>query len=133
MTAPHRLDHRTSFTGNEARRSGTSGQADQLAGAPFGQAAFARKGDLLARACGLTTFRRLISLSVEISSSRSASSRLSFAFSASKAQPPHVAGLEFAEVLAPDVDGLLADLVLLGRFSDEVLSASRRIATIALR
>ncbi len=64
-------------------------------------------------------FFALISLSTEMSRSRSASSLFSRAFSASSAlQPLDIVRRELTEVLAPGVDGLLADLVLLGRLGD---------------
>src|SRR5512134_1340337 len=57
--------------------------SDQPTGAPLRQAAFAHERDLLAPRLRAHHFRRLISLSRSMSRSRSASSFLSFAFSAS--------------------------------------------------
>ena len=47
-------------------------------------------------------------------------------------QTPDIGGLQFAETAPPGVDRLGADLVLPGNLGNGCLSASRRIATIAV-
>ena len=112
----HRLDHGC-VLGTQAKlvAQARARQAGEPAGAPLGQSALASERDRLASRLRAHHVFALISLSTEMSRPRSASKRSSRAFSASRGAKAFDVGRgKLTEVLAPGMDGLLADLVLLG-------------------
>src|SRR5689334_10921776 len=83
----HRCNRRRiTFCANRAICQHGAGNADQLASLALGMPAHPREGNLLAPGVRAHHFRRLISFRVSIAISRSASMRLSLAFSDSKAR-----------------------------------------------